>query len=261
MLNGRDPDDGARVLVYDIETAPSRGWVWKKYQTDVIKFDADWYILCFAWKWLGTKQTHVVSLPDFDLYETEPENDRGVVADLHELFCQADVTVTHNGVGFDNKKANSRFAVHQMDPPPPRKEIDTLQVARRQFGFTSNSLADLCDTLGLPAKGDPGGKETWFRCMAGDPAAWAKMTKYNKRDVDILEKLYLRLRPWMANHPNLNVYGDRPDSCPRCGHKQMQARGYRVAGVTMRRTFQCQRCFGYSMGREIHDTRIKHRAI
>lgn len=261
MIDRRHPDDGARVLIYDIETSPNLGYVWGKWRQNVVAFERQWYILSFAWKWLGAKEIHCLGLPDFPLYKKDPANDRALVEQLHELFCQADVTVTHNGVAFDNKKANTRFLVHGMAPPPPRKEIDTLQVARRHFGFTSNRLGDLCALLGLPSKGDPGGFSTWLGCMNGDPKAWAKMKRYNRQDIPTLETLYLRLRPWMPNHPNLNIYGDRPDSCPRCGHRRLQARGYRVAGVTMRRQFQCGRCKGYSMGREIHDTRIKYRSV
>lgn len=250
---------GAKVLVYDIETTPNLGWVWGKWQQNVIEFEQQWHILCFAYKWLGDKRSQSVSLRDFDLYEKEPNNDRHVVEELHRLFCHADVTVTHNGVGFDNRKANSRMLVHGLDPPPPRKEVDTLQVARRVFGFTSNRLGDLCHALDLPRKDDPGGFKTWLGCMGGDEKAWARMERYNRQDVDILEKLYLRLRPWMPNHPNLNVYGDRPKSCPRCGHEELIRRGWRTAGVTRRCRFQCVACRGYCTGREVDNTRIRYR--
>lgn len=260
-LAKRHPDDVSRVLVYDIETSPNLGYVWGKYKQDVISFKDQWYILSFAYKWLGTKQVHCHALPDFQLYEEDPENDREVVKVLHDLFCQADVTVTHNGVAFDAKKANSRMMVHGMDPPPPRKEIDTLLVARRHFAFTSNRLGDLCQVLGLPSKAESGGFQTWKGCMNGDPKAWQRMKRYNKQDIPTLEALYLRLRPWMTNHPNLNIYGDRPESCPRCGNDELVADGYRVAGVTMRQRYKCKRCGGYSMGRNLHHTRIKYRSV
>lgn len=255
----RQPDD-ARVLIYDIETSPNLGYVWGKWKQNVIAFEEQWFMLSFAYRWLGTKRTFSYALPDFSLYEKEPHNDRALVEELHAVMSQADVTVTHNGVAFDNKKANTRMLVHGLEPLPPRKEIDTLQVARRQFAFTSNKLGDLCQLLGLPHKGDSGGWQTWLGCLNGDPKAWAKMKRYNKQDIPPLEALYLRLRPWIHNHPNLNVYSDRPQSCPRCGHDKLIARGYRVASVTMRRRFQCERCKGYCMGRNIHDTRIKLRS-
>lgn len=239
-----------RILVYDLETAPSLGWYFDRFREgNIIKGEADWYVLCFAWKWLGEKTTHVVGLPDFDLYDTDPANDLEVVRKLHEVFSEADVTVTHNGKNFDNKKANSRFLVHGLDPPPPRKEIDTLQVARRVFGFSSNSLADLCAVLGLPAKGDPGGKRTWFDCMAGDPRAWERMMRYNRRDVICLEKLYLKFRPWVQHHPNLAVISDRPEVCPKCNKRsRMTAHGWLPNSVSRRRRYQCQSCGGWSLG-------------
>lgn len=252
------PTPSPRILVYDIETAPSLGWYYDRYREgNIIRGEADWYMLCFAWKWLGDKQTRVVSLPDFDMYKDEPHNDYGVVWALWHLFKEADVTVTHNGKNFDNKKANSRFLVHGFDPPPPRKEVDTLQTARRVFGFASNSLGDLCATLGLPAKGDPG-KATWFGCMNGDMAAWKKMTRYCKQDVKILEQLYLRMRPWVQHHPSMSVLSDRPEACPRCLKGPLTARGWSGNNVTRRRKFQCQSCGGYSLGRNSETTDVRY---
>jgi hypothetical protein len=255
----REPDVSARVLIYDLEVAPSRGYTWGKWQQNVLWFDREWFILSFAYKWLGEKKVHVVALPDFELYETDPYDDIEVVRELHRIMSQTDVAITHNGKNFDNKKANARMSVHNMEPLPPRKEIDTLQVARRQFGFTSNSLGDLCHILGLPAKGKSGGTDTWKDCLDGDPRAWARMKRYNRQDIVTLEALYLRLRPWMAQHPNLNIYGDRPASCPRCGHDNLIVRGYRTAGVTQRVQYQCTECRGYCTGRRVHNTPITYR--
>lgn len=257
----RDPDVAARVLIYDIETSPNVGYTWGKWNVNVLAFERQWHILSFAYKWLGEKTIKCVALPDFPLYEKDRYNDLEVVKALHAVMAEADVTVTHNGKAFDNKKANTRMAVHGLDPLPPRKEIDTLQVARKHFAFTSNRLGDLCQLLGLPAKGDPGGIKTWLGCLDGDPKAWATMRRYNKQDIPTLEALYLRLRPWISNHPNLNVYGDRPESCPKCGHDDLIIRGHRTYGVTQRTQYQCNRCRGYCTGRLVHNTPIKFRSV
>ena len=45
-----------KVLIFDIETAPSLGWVWGKYDQDVISFEKHWYMLSFAAKWLDTNK-------------------------------------------------------------------------------------------------------------------------------------------------------------------------------------------------------------
>jgi hypothetical protein len=246
------PDPGANVLFVDIETSPNLGYVWGQWDQNVIEFEKEWILLSVAWCWLGDRETNVVALPDYPaLYELDPTNDFMLAALLRDLFDHADVVVAHNGVEFDTKKSQARMVYHGIEPPSPFKEVDTLKVARSKFKFNSNKLGALCAALGLPHKGDPGGFKTWKGCMVGDPKAWATMKKYNKQDVDILEKLYLRFLPWIKNHPNLAVLGERPKACPRCGKVgKMQARGWHVYSVTRRRRFQCQACMGYCSARQ-----------
>ncbi len=66
----------SRIVFIDIETAPSLGWVWGKWEQNVIDFKADWYMLSFAWKWLGEKSVHVLGLDDFPEYEKDKTNDK-----------------------------------------------------------------------------------------------------------------------------------------------------------------------------------------
>jgi hypothetical protein len=252
-----------RVLIYDIETAPDLGYTWRKWDTNILGFVEGWYILCFAWKWLGENKTHVCGLPDFaDTYAEDQQNDVDVVAKLWELFDEADITVTHNGKVFDKGKVHARMIYHNMQPPTPHKEIDTLQVARKEFTFTSNSLKDLAEYLQLTeAKMDPGGFQTWLGCMAGDRKAWATMMKYNKQDVVVTEQLYLRFRPWINRHPNLALYGTKPDACPKCGatgSENMIGRGWQHNAVTKRQKFQCTSCGGYSLGRALEKTNVRY---
>lgn len=246
-----------RVLIYDIETAPNLGYVWGKWRQNVVHFQSEWYILCFAYKWLDERSTRVVALPDFDLYQTEPDNDRLLVGALRDLLDEADVTIAHNVTGFDAPRARSRMLAHGIDPPSPSKDIDTLRVARRQFAFNGNRLDDLCRALGVGVKAETGGFGTWLGCMSGDPKAWKQMTRYNRQDVVILEELYRRLRPWIPNHPNMALIAGRPDSCPRCGASEgFEARGWRYYNVTRRRRFRCRACRGYVMGRHLERTDV-----
>ena len=247
MTQNRKP----RVLIYDIETAPNLGYVWGKWDQNVVSFTQQWFILSFAYKWLGQKMVYSVSMQDFEDYKPGSCDDKHVVVELATLFDQADMTVTHNGKSFDDKKARSRMLVHGLDPPSPYEEIDTLRVARRAFAFTSNSLDDLCQLLGLPRKKQTGGFETWLGCMNGDPKAWDKLTRYNRQDVIILEELYLKMLPWVHAHPNMAAYNGKPNSCPKCGGGPLMARGWKYFPATRRRSFQCKNCGGYSTGRTI----------
>jgi RNase_H superfamily len=240
-----------RVLLYDIENAPTLGWVWDLYETNVVAVEAEWYMLSFAWKWLDETRTHVLALDDFPGYERHPEDDKHLVKALHALFDEAEVTIAHNGDRFDRRKANARFLVHGMLPPSPYRTIDTLKVARRHFMFSSNKLGDLGQVLGLGGKAETGGWRTWRGCMAGDPKSWATMKKYNKQDVNLLEQIYRKLLPWIDNHPNMATLSGKPDSCPKCGAPgaSLIVRGWRTLSTLSYPRLQCRKCGGYCRGR------------
>lgn len=238
------------ILLYDIETAPSLAHVWAHYETNVLDYEYEWYILSFAYKWLG-KPVKAYSLPDFKLYKKDDQNDKDLVVKLHDLMSEADVVIAHNGIDFDNKKSNARFIAHNLLPPSPYKSVDTLRIARKYFAFQSNKLNDLCQHLGLGKKVSTGGYELWQGCMKGDKKAWSKMVRYNKNDVILLEKLYLKLLPWIENHPNVNVLSDVPNACPNCGSIRLHHKGYGINMVGKYARFQCQDCGKWGKGKPI----------
>ena len=236
----------AKVLFYDIETAPNLAYVWGHYDQNVVRQYREWYVLCFSYKWEGQKSTKVVSLPDFpEIYAANPENDLAVVGALWKLFDEADIVVAHNGDRFDMRKANARFVYHGLTPPAMPLQVDTLKVARRYFMFNSNKLGDLGEHLGLGNKEATGGFELWAGCMRGDEKAWRIMKKYAKQDVDLLQDVYEQLRPWMTNHPNRALIDGRPHACPSCGHDELIRRGNRSTKVAQYVQYQCKKCGSY----------------
>jgi hypothetical protein len=161
-------------------------------------------MLCFAAKWLDGSKVFAHSLPDYKGYKPGSENDELLVRELWKLFDEADILIAHNGDRFDIRKTNARFAFYNLPPPSPYKTIDTLKIARRHFNFTSNKLDSLGDHLGYGRKLVHTGFNLWKGCMTGDPKSWKHMIDYNKRDVVLLEQIYLHLRPWIKNHPNIS---------------------------------------------------------
>ena len=239
----------ANILYYDIETAPNLSYVWGQYEQNVIDHDREWYMLCVSYRWENEKKTHVCSLVDFpDSYKQDPENDLHVVKKLHELFNKADIVIAHNGDRFDMRKANARFVAHGLGPVSPVRQVDTLKVARKYFMFNSNKLDHLGNYLGVGRKVSTGGFETWAGCMRGDKKAWRTMIKYARQDVALLIDVYMKLRPWMTNHPNLNVYTGGA-SCPTCGSDNLQKRGKRTTQSATYQTHQCNDCKSYSRTR------------
>ncbi len=231
-----------KILLFDIETAPNLGYVWGKYDQNVIEFESEWYVLCFAYKWLGDKKTHSHGLPQYKLYAKEKDNDYEVIKKMHELFNEADIVIAHNGNKFDIKKINARFLYHGFNPPKPYAQIDTLLVARRYFAFTSNKLNDLAVLLKLGKKAETGGFELWKNCLYGVESAWTKMLKYCKQDVVLLEKVYLKLLPWIKNHPNVGLLEGNIGTCPNCGSTNGEKRGFRYTTSATYQRIQCKDC-------------------
>lgn len=237
-------DSAVRTLLLDIESSPNIAYVWGKYEQNVLgDFLQERQIISFAWKWLGDKNTQVMALPSFKNYKPGPfyiDNSELVLA-LHKLVSQADIIIGHNLIQFDDKMANTDFILQGLTPPPPHKTVDTLAFARTKFSFNSNKLDDLGARLKLGRKKKTGGFELWVRCMNGEPKAWHKMMEYNKQDVTLLEEIYLKLRPWMSNHPP--VMRELPGiCCTMCTGFNLKVRGYSRLKYSVKRRYQCGDC-------------------
>ena len=87
--------------------------------------------------------------------------------------------------------------------------------------------------------------------MKGNPEAWECMKEYNLEDVVVLSDVYLRMRPYMRNHPNVvhHVHDDAVH-CPKCGSTNIQWRGYYYTAMGLcYRKFVCLDCGGWNRSR------------
>ena len=247
-----------RILFFDIETAPNLSMVWGHYEQNVLAHVREWYLLAWCAKWIDDKPISR-SLPDYKGYKPGSDNDRELTKELWHLLDKADVVVAHNGNSFDIKKMNARFIVHGLGPPSPYITIDTKLVAKRYFRFNSNKLDDLGNTLGVGRKVKHSGFDLWQGCMNGDEKSWSIMVKYNRQDVLLLERVYLKLLPFMLAGPNQNVLMNRVHGCPKigCGSTDLIRRGFRYTSTGKYPNFQCKKCGGYSIGRHTKTAEIR----
>ena len=237
--------DNATIISIDIEVSPLVAYTWgPKYETNIIEVKEDARILSFSAKYLEGKQT-TKGLIDYKGYRPGKLDDKKIMKDIWNILDEADIILAHNGRAFDTKTINSRFAFHEMTPPSPYKTIDTLLEARKYLKLPSYAMNDLCTYFGIGKKLEHEGFPLWKKCMEGDEKAWARMLKYNKKDVKLLEDLYLKLRPFMKTHQPVGMFTGKV-SCPTCGGTRLQSRGYAVTKVRKYRRMHCQDCGSWS---------------
>lgn len=205
--------------------------------------------ICFAWRWDHEDETHFAA-------EWE-RGHKAMIAKAHKVMDEADFIVGWNSKNFDVKHLRTEMIMHGMTPPSPHKDIDLMQVAKRNFGFLSNRMAYIAQELDQGGKLATGGADLWkqLRNAKGDELRKArkKMAAYNRRDVDLTMELWTLLKPW-TSAVNLPNYRDGVSpACPVCESENIQYRGLARTLTATYRRFQCVDCGRW--GRDTHSVR------
>ena len=238
----------SKILLLDIETAPTLAYVWGLWKQNVGQeqiFDRG-YLLSCSMKWLGE--------PEIFYAENRVENDYKLTEIILQFLEEADYVIAHNGRKFDIPFIKARAVVNGLPAPSPFKIIDTLEIAKKEFLFTSNSLEALANELKCAPKMKSrkfNGFSLWLGCLKGNEDAWAEMRKYNEQDVTTLEEVYYKLRPWYSNHPNITVEDELTPTfrCPKCGSDEIHLRGYIYTTSGKYHKYVCLECGGWSRER------------
>jgi DNA polymerase elongation subunit (family B) len=216
----------AKVLLFDIETLPLLSYTWGKWDQNIgdSQIVKDWCIVCWSAKWLFKEEIYSACL---NPQEAIDRHDKRITESLWAMFNEADVIIAHNLDKFDEKRSNTRFIKHGLGKPSPYKKVDTLKVMRRKFACTSNRLDYAAKFFDLPAVGKMRTDfELWKKCDEGDNEALQYMQKYCNHDIQLLEDLYLTVRNWVDNHPNIGlILGQEITVCPTCGSKDLTIDG------------------------------------
>lgn len=235
--------EGPKVLFFDIETAPVVAYVWGLWENNVglNQIKSDWYVLSFAAKWAGNNEVIY-----FDQSQAKDiENDKNILKEIWKLLDEADIIIGQNSKKFDIKKLNARFIEHGFQPPSTFKHIDTLQIAKKYFGFTSNKLAYMTDKLCTKYKklshAKFSGFELWRECLKGNPEAWREMREYNEVDVLSLEELFQKLSPWHGGI-NYSIYTQSEEHLCRCGNKELKKSGFHYTTAGKYQKYKCTKC-------------------
>lgn len=245
-----------KILHLDIETAPNMVYCWGLYDQNIAinQIVEPGYTLCWSAKWHGERKMHFSSL-----YR---DGHSVMVQKIFDLLEEADAVVHYNGTRFDIPTLNKEFVLEGLVPPSSYKEIDLLRVARQRFKFPSNKLDYIAKELGLGSKTKHLGMDLWRGCMAEEAASWRIMERYNKQDVNLLEKLYLKLRPWIKNHPNQGLYvNSKNPVCRNCGSDDLIRKGFEYLMVGKYQRFRCNSCGAPNRGATLENTRDERKRL
>lgn len=257
------PGEHARLLVLDTETLPMSANTWGLWDQNIglNQISNDWSICAVAGKLVGQKESAYLDTRDKKTARDDEDIIRAVCSWIHN----ADVLIGHNLQKFDIRKLRARAIQMGLPPFKEPKIIDTMKMAKSVAAFTSNKLEYLSKTLTKVAKSSHAsypGFELWAGVMRGEREAWDEMQRYNIRDIQATEALYLALRPWAKGLPNLaHYYSDNTMRCPRCGSSKIVEDGMHYGPVGEYQQYRCNGCGGLSHARQLMNSKEKRRGI
>ena len=255
--------DGPKILTFDIETLPLESYTWGLFDQNVglNQIKTDWAAMSIAAKWMHSDEVWYEDTRD----KATIRDDKDLIAKLCVMLNEADIVVGQNVKKFDLRKIRARAIMHGLPPFKEPLVQDTMLMARSIGSFTSNKLeylsANLTDTPKSKHQKFPG-FELWLGVLQGNLEAWEEMREYNIQDVRATEQLYLKLRPWVRNHPNVShYYKDDENHCPRCGSTNLYTNGTIFRGVSEYHAYTCSDCGGHSRSRYTLNSRNKRKSI
>jgi len=122
--------------------------------------------------------------------------DKNAIRELCKAMREFDVIVTYYGTRFDIPYIRTVALTNGADFPVFGEicHLDMYYVVRNKLKLHSNRLEVVTQHFGIKGKTrlEP---KIWRRAGTGDEASLKYIYKHNRFDVDILEKLYLKMKP------------------------------------------------------------------
>ena len=200
------------------------------------------HILCLAYKWAESDDIFYWRIDKEPEYGKTPKSyidDSAGVRIMCEQLGIADAQVGHYAERFDLRFLKTRCLEWGIPIPPPVKMIDTWKYSRNNLALTSNRLDTLSTFLKTDQQKYKLPLEAWKLAQHGDKKILDAMTKYCINDVETVEKVYLKMRSLINDHPHC---GMGTNKCPACGSVKVHSRGTRRTKNFFIDRWQCQGC-------------------
>lgn len=248
-----------KILAFDIENiAPkSRPWGLFNQNIGLSQVEDPGHIISWAARWVGDPKKACIFK---SVYHNGQQD---MLESIWDLFDEADAVMGWNSEGFDTRKLNWEFKLHQIrggGKYSPVKQIDLMKEHKRENFTLSNKLEFVAAQLLGETKVTHEGFKLWLAVEAENPKAWEKFRRYNIQDTNLLIKLYEKMLPWIK-HPNQNLYNNTEGACPSCGKFRLEDREPRHTLTRSYHQYQCGACRSWSTGPEIKGSRTSTKGI
>lgn len=195
------------------------------------------YLLCAAFKPLGGKPK-LFSLRDYNT-ENIFKAEKALVKDVIDEMNKADVLISYFGTRYDHPFMNTKALEYGLEFPNPNPRIDVFFTAKSNLNLSRKSMQNVAYMANASHEKSPVEGKIWKAAMAGDVKAMRWIEKHNIADVQVLEDVYIRLRPLMRQHPRIAP----KDLCRTCGSDKVQRRGYNVSRLLgPQYRIKCNKC-------------------
>ena len=202
-------------------------------------------IICAAWKWLGKSKVYSKH------WGLTKQDDTQLLVELQKAMSKADFVITQNGDKFDLRWLQARALMLGLKPFPKVTSLDTLKMNRKAFNLNSYKLDYVASILGLGHK-SPMEFQDWVDIVVHKSAkALDKMIKYNKKDVLLTEKVFLKVLPYTNLAAPLFAYKAKESVvCETCGENDTLIKnGYRYTKTGRKQIYFCEPCNRHTTSR------------
>ncbi len=205
-------------------------------------------ILCIGYKFLGDPEVFCPTILD-GRKRGSMLDDKRLVERFAKVYNHCDYSVGHYSSRFDLPMVRSKLLKWGLPPLPPKPHLDTWWIARRELKLHSNRLAVLQDFLGCTHSKTPLKPDDWIQAAHGSKEALSYIVDHCRADVQVLEEVFIKLRPLAKEEPNRGLFVISPaDTCPSCGSVHLTRQGYKVAKSRRYQQWQCQDCGKWTRG-------------
>lgn len=216
-----------KILIWDIESTGLRA----TFAT----------ILCIGWKWHGQKHIHVPTILGGG---TDMLDDKQLVEEFAGVLAECDYHVTWYGDRFDKKMIQAKLIRYGLAPLAPKPSLDLWRTARRHFNLHSNRLAVWQQYLNVQYEKTAIDFDVWRQAGMGNKTAIKEVVRHCKLDVLVLEEVFNKMRPWIAEEPARKLFNpaELPFACISCGSTHLTKQGFKVARTRRYQQWKCQGC-------------------